>query len=72
MTKKNTAPIKYATAIQRLEEIVKQIEEQDLDMDSLTNQVKEANELIRFCSETLNSVNQEVEKLLDEHKEEFQ
>ena len=70
MSNAKTSPQKYTVAIQRLEEIVQQIEGHELDMDSLASQVKEANELIQFCSDKLNAVNEEVEKLLTEHQEE--
>lgn len=59
----------YKDAINRLQEIVDMIENQELDIDLLANQIKEANELISFCSQKLNNVNEQVEKLLTENKE---
>ena len=69
MSKTNKLPKNYSIAIKRLEEIVESIEEQELDMDSLAGKVEEANLLIQFCSDKLNTVNKEVEKLLSEQEE---
>lgn len=66
MSKNIKLPKNYASAIIRLEEIVGNIEEQSLDIDLLAEHVKEANELIKYCSDKLNTVNNEVEKLLSE------
>lgn len=65
---KLNSPTNYATSIKRLEEIITKIEGQELDIDVLANHVKEANELIKFCSAKLNEVNQEVENLLAQDK----
>ncbi len=59
----------YKDAIKRLEEIVESIENQELDIDVLASQVKEANTLISICSKKLNAVNTEVEKLLEDNKD---
>lgn len=64
-----TSEMSYKEAISRLKEIVETIGNQELDIDILANQVKEANHLIKVCSEKLNAVNTEVEKLLLDHKE---
>lgn len=65
---KLNSPTNYATSIKRLEEIITKIEGQELDIDVLANHVKEAHELIKFCSAKLNEVNQEVENLLAQDK----
>lgn len=63
---KHKSPADYSTAINRLEEIVLAIEEQNLEIDLLATYIKEANELIKFCSGKLEAVNKEVESLLEE------
>ncbi|KAA6318990.1 Exodeoxyribonuclease 7 small subunit [termite gut metagenome] len=56
----------YSQAIKRLEEIVRQIDNNEMDIDILSEKIKEANEIILFCSEKLTKVDKEVEKLLAE------
>lgn len=62
MAKKET----YSQAIARLEKIVQQIDSNELDIDELSEKIKEANEIIAFCSEKLTKADREMEKLLDE------
>ena len=45
-----TQRISYAEAIKRLEAIVNQIENSELEIDDLTKRIKEANELIQICT----------------------
>ena len=66
MKRKN---VTYAQAIGRLEQIVGQIENNQLGIDALCDALKEANEIIAFCSEKLTKVDQEVEKIWQEKKE---
>lgn len=54
----------YAQAMTRLEEIVKQIEDNELDIDQLSKHIKEANDLIAFCKDKLTKADEEVSKLL--------
>ena len=63
-----TQRISYAEAIKRLEAIVNQIENSELEIDDLTKRIKEANELIQICTDKLTQVDQEVEKILIERK----
>ncbi|NMA73614.1 MAG: exodeoxyribonuclease VII small subunit [Bacteroidales bacterium] len=60
--------LSYTEAIERLEEIVNLIESNELEIDELTNKIKEANDLIQLCTEKLTKVDQEVEKILLERK----
>ena len=55
----------YEKAVQRLEQIVKQIESGEMDIDSLTARLKEAKTLVEFCKEKLTNVEAEVNKCLD-------
>ena len=55
----------YEQAIKRLEQIVKQIESGETDIDSLTANLKEATCLVGFCKEKLTNVENEVKKCLD-------
>ncbi|KAA6312007.1 Exodeoxyribonuclease 7 small subunit [termite gut metagenome] len=56
----------YSQAIKRLEEIVRQIDNNEMDIDMLSEKIKEANEIILFCSEKLTKIDKEVEKLVVE------
>ena len=55
----------YEKAVKRLEEIVKKIEGGEMDIDSLTANLKEAKILVEFCKEKLTNVEAEVKKCLD-------
>ena len=54
----------YAEAIKRLEAIVSQLDNNELDIEQLAGKIKEANEIIAFCQAKLTHAEQEVEKLL--------
>lgn len=62
MKKKET----YAQSIQRLEQIVQQIDSGELDIDELAEKIKEAKAIIAFCTEKLTQVDKEVEILLSD------
>ncbi|HCE47851.1 MAG TPA: exodeoxyribonuclease VII small subunit [Prevotellaceae bacterium] len=59
----------YAQAQQRLEQIVKDIEENPGDIDRLSSLLKEAKELIAFCKKKLYRVEEDVRKVMDENME---
>lgn len=59
----------YSQAIARLEEIVRLIDSNELEIDELAEKIKEANEIISFCSEKLTKADSEIEKLLSEKQE---
>lgn len=59
----------YSQAIDRLEEIVRLIDSNELEIDELAEKIKEANGLIAFCSEKLTKADVEVEKLLSDRQE---
>lgn len=59
----------YSQAMDRLEKIVSQIDNNELDIDMLADKIKEANEIIKFCSDKLTKADQEIEKLLSEKQE---
>lgn len=67
MAKKKTET--YSEAIDRLEKIVAQIDSNELDIDQLAARIKEANEIIAFCTAKLTKAEGEVEKLLADDAE---
>lgn len=64
-TKKPT----YEQAIERLEEIVNGLEENTLELDKLTSQLAEAQQLIKFCKEKLQKSETDVNKILSDEQE---
>ena len=56
----------YNEAIVKLRKIVAEIENGDLDVDILSEKVKEATRLIKLCKEKLYKVDEEVKKVLEE------
>ena len=53
-------------AMARLEKIVSQIDNNELEIDVLAEKIKEANGIIAFCSDKLTKADKEIEKLLSE------
>ena len=54
----------YEQAMKRLEEIVTRIDSNELNIDSLGESLKEAQELIKFCREKLYKADGEIKKIL--------
>ena len=59
----------YSQAIARLEEIVRQIDSNELELDQLPKKIQEASEIIAFCNGKLTKADEEIEKLLAEKQE---
>lgn len=59
----------YSQAMERLEKIVRQIDNDELEIDELGEKIKEANEIIAFCSAKLTRADKEIEKLLQEKRQ---
>lgn len=60
----------YTQAIQRLEQITRSIEEGTLDIDQLASQLKEAQTLLGQCKKTLQKVESDVNKILQNDEQE--
>ena len=59
------AEIKYAKAMKRLDEIVQKIENEEIDVDELSDSVKEAVELIRLCKDKLTKAEMKVQQVVE-------
>ncbi|MBE6287124.1 MAG: exodeoxyribonuclease VII small subunit [Mediterranea massiliensis] len=59
----------YSEAIRRLEEIVRMIDDNELEIDQLSDKIKEANRLIAFCNDKLTKADAEIEKILSDKEE---
>lgn len=58
--------IKYEEAVAQLEEIVEKMENDELDIDQLSEQLKRAKELVKYCKDKLTKTDEEIKKLLNE------
>ena len=56
----------YNEAVEKLRLIVEDIERGELDVDVLSEKVKEATRLIKLCKDKLFKADEEVKKILDE------
>lgn len=56
--------IKYEDAVRRLEDIVTRMENNELDIDTLSEQLKTAQQLIKLCKDKLIKTDAEIKKLL--------
>ena len=61
MDKKN---ISYNQAIKEIEKIISKIENEDLEVDSLTEYVEKAADLIKICKDKLSKTEIEIEKII--------
>ncbi|WP_077197163.1 exodeoxyribonuclease VII small subunit [Prevotella ihumii] len=57
--------IRYEEAIAQLEHIVRNMENGEMDVDSMAKELKKAQELIKLCKEKLKKTDEEIGKLLD-------
>ena len=57
--------IKYEEAVKELEEIVRQMESDRLDIDVMSDKLKRAQELITICNSKLKKTDEEIRKILD-------
>ena len=58
--------IKYEEALKQLEDIVDKMENDELDIDSLSEQLKTAQKLIKTCKDKLTKTDEEIKKILDD------
>jgi exodeoxyribonuclease VII small subunit len=54
----------YKEAVSELEKILYRLENEEIDLDKLSENVKRASELITICKEKLRSTETEVEKIV--------
>jgi len=59
----------YKQAIEELETIVNEIENESISVDELSEKVKRASLLIRLCKTKLTKTEEEVSKVLEEMKQ---
>jgi exodeoxyribonuclease VII small subunit len=62
----STKKISYQEAYAELESILNKLENNELDVDQLTDQVKKASELIKICKSRLFETEAEIEKIIED------
>lgn len=65
MAKKET----YEQAMKKLEQIVAQMENNELNIDQLSDKLKEAQSLIKTCRDKLYTADEEIKKIFESSKE---
>ena len=56
--------MKYEEAVKELETIVRRMEANELNIDTLSTELKRAQELLRLCKDKLSKADEEVKKVL--------
>ena len=56
--------IKYEAAYAELQAIVRKMENDELDIDQMSEQLKRAKELIKLCKDKLTKTDEEIKKIL--------
>ena len=56
--------MKYEKAYAELQTIVRQMENDELDIDQMSEQLKHAQELIKLCKDKLTKTDEEIKKIL--------
>ena len=56
--------MKYEKAYAELQTIVRQMENDELDIDQMAAQLKRAQELIKLCKDKLTKTDEEIKKIL--------
>ena len=56
----------YEEAMAELQDIVRRMENDELDIDQMTAQLKRAQELIKLCKDKLTKTDEEIKKILSE------
>ncbi len=57
--------IKYEEAVREIERIVRQMENDELDLDSLAGQLKRAQELLKLCRDKLTKTESDINAVLN-------
>jgi exodeoxyribonuclease VII small subunit len=61
--------ITYEEAVKELEQIVSKMEHNELDIDQIAEQLKDAQQLVKFCKDKLTKTDEEIKKILDSDKD---
>ena len=56
--------LKYEEAFAELQSITRKMENDEFDIDQMSEQLKRAQELIKFCKDKLTKTDEEIKKIL--------
>ena len=56
----------YTEAISEIESILGKLENEELDVDQLTENIKRVSFLLKFCKEKLSTTEKEIQGIIDE------
>ena len=59
--------IKYEEAFAELQSITRKMENDELDIDQMSEQLKRAQNLIKLCKEKLTKAEEDIQKILSEN-----
>ena len=62
--------MKYGRAVKKLDEIIKRIESEDIDVDELSDHVKEAVGLVNLCKAKIEKAQMEVRQAVEDFEKE--
>ena len=65
-TNTTIAIMKYEEAVRQLEDIVRKMENDELDIDTLSEQLKTAQKLLKLCRDKLVHTDEEIKKILQD------
>ena len=57
--------LKYEDALRQIEQIVEKLENNELDIDTMGEQLKTAQKLIRLCKDKLTKTDDEIKKIFE-------
>jgi exodeoxyribonuclease VII small subunit len=60
--------MKYEDAMRQIEGIVEKLENNELDIDTMGEQLKTAQKLIKLCKDKLTKTDNEIKKILESQK----
>ena len=60
--------MKYEEELSQLEYIVSKMENEELDIDELTTELKQAQKLVKLCKDKLTKTDKEIKTILKENK----
>ena len=58
--------LKYEAAFAQLQAIVRKMENDELDIDQMSDQLRRAQQLIKLCKDKLTKTDEEIKKILAE------
>lgn len=58
--------LKYSEAVIEIEEILQSIENDELDIDVLSEKIKQVSELVKYCKKKLKQTESDIQQIIEE------